>query len=140
MTTTTDAAIAAIKEAANAPNDSIKAQVSQAAVSAQIEDKGANTLNDQIKDALSGAHNHAIDEIDDMIANLTSIKESIKLQRDLAVQRVQDFIGAVDKGLKGVKDLEAIMSRVVKEHVDTGPKTLATATNGPIIPANGAAH
>ena len=86
--------------------------------STMVETKeGADKLNEQIKIALIGAHDHAISQIDEMITKLQSVKQSIELQKSVAIAKVENFISSVDKGLSTVMDLEKTMSGFVNEHL-----------------------
>lgn len=88
-------------------------------VPAAMNGVGANALNEQIKQALGEAHDHAIGRIDEMITKLQSVKGSLEMQKKVAIERVQDFIGSIDKGLVTVDELDKSMLRFVTNHIDT---------------------
>jgi len=78
---------------------------------------GAQQLTEASIKALTGAHDLVITNIDEMIATLMSLKESIKAKRDATATSVQDFVNTVGTSLDGLKTLQSSVDKVVKNHL-----------------------
>ena len=77
----------------------------------------AETVTSKASQAIIGAHDVAIEQIDSMITELQSIKATIAARKDEAVARLKEFIGTVDGGLQGIKALKITMEKVHTEYL-----------------------
>jgi hypothetical protein len=78
---------------------------------------GADELIETAERAISGAHDAVILHLDEMITRLQSVKESVKAKRDSAVAALREFVGLSAIGLDTVRELDAKVKELVRNHL-----------------------
>lgn len=78
---------------------------------------GAEMLIANASKAIEGAHDAVVQHIDDMIAKLQSVKQSVQIKKEGAVAQLKEFVNIAASGLETVKSLEVKIEALIKNHL-----------------------
>lgn len=82
-----------------------------------VMQSGAEQLIETAEKAITGAHNAVMIHVDEMIAKLTSIKESIQIKKEGAIANLKEFVNLSALGLNTVRDLDKQMQELINKHL-----------------------
>ena len=78
---------------------------------------GAQELIAKAEMAINGAHDAVMQHIDEMIAKLQSVKQSVQVKKEGAVASLREFVGLAAHGLETVKLLEQDVAKLIRNHL-----------------------
>lgn len=79
--------------------------------------QGAVALVASTCEVIEKAHTAVIEDIDNMITQLTNLKQVLELKKIAAQDKMRDFINSVGHGVSMIKDLEVLIQGIEKRHL-----------------------